>query len=175
LKDKIDGIVIVEGKTDTVKLKKLFDVETIEVKGSSVKNIDLIKEASKNNKIILFLDPDGPGEKIRRKLEKLNIDFFQAFIKKTDIISGSKIGIAEATDSSIIKALKNCISFNNKTESISWEQYLSLNIDTKAKREKFCNVLKISYCNNKQLFNRMNMMGISLKALKKNPFLSSIL
>jgi ribonuclease M5 len=113
----IDGIVVVEGKTDTAKLQKLFEVQTIETGGSrlSKKTIELIKNAAKNNKIILLLDPDGPGESIRRKIEQILPGFYNVHINKKDIKNSKKIGIAEASDSSIIKALSSMV-YSTKNE-----------------------------------------------------------
>ena len=47
-KPTINAVVIVEGKTDTNKLKKLFDVQTIETNGLNLKKetIDFIVEKS---------------------------------------------------------------------------------------------------------------------------------
>lgn len=170
-KIKIDGIVIVEGKTDTIKLKKLFDVETIETNGLHLSNktINLIKEISKTRNIILFLDPDGPGEIIRKKILS-NIDnCINIFISKKDInfLNNKKIGVAEAYDEAIVKAFKNYVIFDKNNSSISWDEYLDLNLDSREKRRKITDFYHISECNNKQLFKRLNMMNIKKDELKR--------
>lgn len=169
-KPKINGIVVVEGKTDTAKLKKLFDVETIETNGLNLTNntISLIKEIAKNKSIILFLDPDGPGEKIRRKLID-NLEQCQnIFIDKKQIdLSKGKIGIAEAYDEAIVDAFKNLVSFDKINQSISWNEYLTLNLNSKLKRQIVTKHFHISECNNKQLFKRLNMMNVKFDELKK--------
>lgn len=163
-KKTIKEIVVVEGKTDTAKLKKIFNVETIETKGLSLskKIIYDIKTLSKNRGVILFLDPDGPGEKIRKKL----IEYFpkskNCFIEKKDIPKNSKkFGLAEASDESIIKAFENVVTFNLKNESLSWVEYIDLDLSNFEKRKELCKLLNISYCNNKQLFKRLNMLNYS--------------
>jgi ribonuclease M5 len=126
MKPHIKEIVVVEGKTDTIKLQSLFNVDTIETNGSylSKATIALIKKVAHTRGVILFLDPDGPGEMIRRKLENYLVNFKQAFIKKTDINDGRKIGIAEANDQAIIQAIENVVTFDKRIESISWKDYL---------------------------------------------------
>jgi ribonuclease M5 len=121
VKPKIKGVVIVEGKTDSNKLQSLFDVRTIETNGThlSTKTIELIKQTAKQHRIILFLDPDGPGEAIRRKLNKYLDSYDQAFIKKTDIASKKKIGVAEAYDRAIIKAFKDTLSYDKNQSSLT--------------------------------------------------------
>ncbi|GAA5414870.1 ribonuclease M5 [Ureaplasma ceti] len=165
MKPKIQETIIVEGKTDTIKLKSIFDVETIETNGSEInkKTLQLIKLASEKNGVILFLDPDGPGERIRKIISQELPYTKQCFVKKSDIVKGSKkIGIAEATPESIIKALNNYVVFEQKSiSSISLTEYNELNITTKAQRQLICDHLKISYCNNKQLLRRLNLIGIT--------------
>lgn len=168
LKKHIKEVVIVEGKTDTTKLKSLFNLDTIETNGShlSKKNIQLIKNISEQRGVILFLDPDGPGEKIRRILEQNLTKFKQAFIKKNKI-NPKKIGIAESDNKDIIYALSKVSTFDKNNLSFTWEEYSSLKIDTKLKRKAICDYYNISLCNNKQLFKRLNMMNIKLSELKK--------
>lgn len=164
MKKKIDGIVVVEGKTDTDKLKKIFDVRTIETNGSAIddKTISLIKKASINNKIYLFLDPDGPGEKIRNKIIQNVPNTMNVFLTKKDINKKKKkIGVAEAFDQAIIESFNNAITFDTTNESITFDEYASLNLNTVKKREFLCNKLNISYCNNKTLFKRLNMINIT--------------
>lgn len=161
-KKTIKELVVVEGKKDTAKLKKLFNVNTIETNGLSLskKTIYDIKTFSKEKGLILFLDPDGPGEKIRKKLVELFPKSKNCFIDKSDIPKPSKkIGVAEATDESIVKAFSNVVTFELNNESISWLEYINLDLNSFDKRKKLCFMLNISYCNNKQLFKRLNMLN----------------
>lgn len=166
----INGVVIVEGKSDTNKLKALFNVRTIETNGSALdeKTIALIKLAEQENQIILFLDPDGPGEKIRKQVVNiLTKPFQQCFIKKTDMKKkAKKIGIAEANNEAIINAFQNLLTYHPQTNSLSLREYDELNLNSKQKRAFLCTYLKISLCNNKQLLKRLNMLGYDFKTLK---------
>ena len=62
-KQKIKQVIVVEGKTDTNHLKKIFDVDTIETNGSAISKstLNLIKQVAKTKGVILFLDPDYTG------------------------------------------------------------------------------------------------------------------
>lgn len=165
-KKTIKEIVVVEGKKDTAKLKKIFNVNTIETKGLSLsrKTIYDIKTFSKESGLILFLDPDGPGEKIRKQLIELFPKSKNCFIDKGDIPKSSKkIGVAEATDEAIIKAFSNVVTFELNNKSITWLEYINLDLDSFDKRKKICSMLNISYCNNKQLFKRLNMLNYTYK------------
>ncbi|MDE5841663.1 MAG: ribonuclease M5 [Malacoplasma sp.] len=168
-KPVIDEVVIVEGKTDTSKLKSIFTVDTIETNGLSIssKKINEIISISKKKGIILFLDPDGPGEKIRKKLTEIIPNTKQCFIEKKDIKKGKKIGVAEASVESIIKAFKNVTKFSKNNNSIEWKDYLDLNLNSKKSRIFICKKFNISYCNHKQLFKRLNMLNLSYEDVKK--------
>ena len=168
-KPEIKETIVVEGKSDTAKLKSFFNVNTIETNGSALdkKTIELIKLANEKNGVILFLDPDGPGEKIRKQITNELPFVKQCFIKKSDIQKNSKkIGVAEAYKQAIIDALNNVVIFDKHNQTISLEQYNSLNINSVNQRQKICDYLKISLCNNKQLLKRLNMIGVSFEQLK---------
>lgn len=170
MKNIIDGVVVVEGKSDTNKLKSLFKVDTIETNGSELsrETINLIKEVSKTNKIYLFLDPDGPGEKIRKQIVEHIDNTINVFINKNDIKKNSKkIGVAEANNGAIIEAFKNAITFKKNNRSISLYEYNTLNINSRKKRAFLCKQLKISECNNKTLLRRLNMMNYNFKKINK--------
>lgn len=169
-KKVIKEVVVVEGKTDTCKLKSIFDVQTIETNGLNLSKSKMneIKRIAKTKGIILFLDPDGPGEKIRKKIMEEVPGAFNCFIKKDDIKRNSKkIGIAEANVEAIIKAFDNVKKFTNNNKSLEWNEYIDLNLDNKQKRQIICDKLKISCCNNKQLFKRLNMLDLSFEQIKE--------
>jgi len=86
-KKTINEIVVVEGKTDSVKLQQLFNVDTIITNGSAInkETISLIKQLALGRGVILFLDPDGPGEKIRKTIVNAVGETKQCFLKKSDI------------------------------------------------------------------------------------------
>ena len=165
----INKVVVVEGHSDTNKLKKLFVVETIETNGTALNDetINLIKLASKTKGVILLLDPDGPGESIRKKISEHLDDFENIFIPKHLFNKSKKIGVAETSDDVIIKAFDNLISFSKTNNSLTWNEYLSLNLNTKLKRKKITDHFNISESNNKQLFKWLNMMGVDIKKLNE--------
>ncbi|WP_036498795.1 ribonuclease M5 [[Mycoplasma] testudinis] len=166
----IQESVVVEGKTDTEKLKKLFHVNTIETNGSALdKNtINLIKKAAESTGVILFLDPDYQGRKIRNTIIRHLKSFKECFIKTSDMVTGSKkIGIAEANDEAILNAFsKHVKKFDKRVESISWNEYLDLKLNSKQIRAQLCDVLKIGYFNHKQLYKQLNMLQINLEEVQ---------
>ncbi|MGL4617156.1 MAG: ribonuclease M5 [Mycoplasmoidaceae bacterium] len=166
----IKEVILVEGKNDSKKIKKIFpNIETFETNGYDIteSKINLIKKINETRGIICFLDPDRVGKKIRDILIKEIPNLNHAFITIDDIDSKSKKkGIAEAKDDSINKALNNFFSPLEKLSKISWEEYLSLGLNSKEKRLDICNKLNIPYYNHKQLFNILNIININYEDLK---------
>ena len=72
MKQKIKEILVVEGKNDTNTLQSFFDCDTIETGGDQIneQTIERIQEAIKKRGVIIFTDPDSPGEHIRRKIQE---------------------------------------------------------------------------------------------------------
>ena len=66
---KIKEIIVVEGKDDTTAIKRAVNADTIETNGSAVNDetIEKIKLAQTTRGVIIFTDPDFPGEKIRNE------------------------------------------------------------------------------------------------------------
>ncbi|PPE06672.1 ribonuclease M5 [Mesoplasma corruscae] len=170
----LNQIVVVEGKTDSQKLKKIFGnkLQTLETNGLALnqKTLDSIKKLSENNEIIIFTDPDGPGKKIRETIIKeVNKNIYNAFInKKSFTFQDKKIGVAEANEEEIKKALNNIIKYNVNNESISWIEYKQNDIYLKSNRNKISKKLEINLeLSSKSLFKWLNWMNLDVNSIKK--------
>lgn len=167
---KIKEVIIVEGKTDTQVLKELFDVETIETHGLALsdKTLDYIKKVNEIRGVIVLTDPDFPGMKIRNMIKEILPTSKHAFVNKKDAVGDKKLGIAEARKEAIIEALENVVSFDEMKESISWEEFIGLDIiGNKQKRLKIYEYFHLGYGNVKTLFKRLNMVGITKQDIEK--------
>ena len=70
-------VLVVEGKMDTVAIKRALEADTIETGGFTLAPYTLrqIEAAYKKRGIIILTDPDGAGERIRR--------FLPLYLKRT--------------------------------------------------------------------------------------------
>ena len=75
---RIKELIVVEGKHDIRKLKKLFDCDVICTEGLSMSPevLDTIVTIGKKRGVIVLTDPDHPGEVIRNRIAEIgkNID-----------------------------------------------------------------------------------------------------
>ena len=91
-----------------------------------------------------------------------------AFVNKKDAIGKKKLGIAEANKEAVKKAIENVVTFSKHTESITWQEFISLDIiGDKKRRMKVYDFFHLGYGNAKTLFKRLNMVGITKKMIEE--------
>lgn len=171
---KIREVIVVEGKHDSQRLKQFFDVDTIETNGLhlSSRKIEEIKKLHEKRGVILFLDPDGAGERIRRRLNDAIPDVKNAFIDKKLCRTLKKVGIEHANKEVLVQSLENTITYmKDMDETLSYDAYVSFGFqggkDAKALRAYVGNALFLGECNGKTLFKRLNMYQINKEELAK--------
>lgn len=167
---KIKEIIVVEGKDDTTAIKRAVDADTIETNGSAVnqETINKIKLAQKKRGVIIFTDPDYPGEKIRKTISARVPDCKHAFITKEAAISktGKGLGVEHAEPDVIREALKDAQFMHEQiVEEITNEDLITAGLiggeGAKDRRIKLGKLLKIGYTNGKQLHKRLMMFQVS--------------
>ena len=161
---RIKELIVVEGRHDVERLHKLFDCDVVITNGLSLDDnaMEMIRAASDKQGVVVLTDPDHPGEVIRKAVMEIAPKAKHAFINREDAIGKRNVGVEYANDQAIIDALNSCVVFDNKTESISWQEYCSLDIiGNSENREKVCRHFHTGHCNNKTLFKRLNMLGIT--------------
>ncbi|MBQ3295595.1 MAG: ribonuclease M5 [Erysipelotrichaceae bacterium] len=169
----IKELIVVEGKNDTRRLQSFFAVETIETHGLGLKKetIELIRNANDKRGVILFLDPDTPGEKIRKRLNEEIPGLKNAFILKEDGRTKKKVGIEHASKEVLEEALNNLVTYTDSRQSLSLEEFYELGLggaeDSSSRREKVYRHFHLGKCNGKTLFKRLNMLGIEKAEIEK--------
>ena len=100
--------VIVEGRDDTINLKRAVDCFTIETHGFGIKRetFEAIGKAYRERGIIIFTDPDHSGEEIRRRLTEAFPEAGQAYIARRDALKKGDIGVEDAEPEIIVEALR---------------------------------------------------------------------
>lgn len=167
---KIKEIIVVEGKNDTQKLQRFFDCDTIETQGThlSQNTLKLIQEVQKKRGIIIFTDPDSPGEKIRQTINSKIDGCKNAFIDKEKARTSKKVGVEHALKEELEKSLSHLLTYTTDIkESLQWHEFLELGLsgktDSSKKRRKLEAYLHIGKSNAKTLFKRLNMMQCTQK------------
>ncbi|OCA80665.1 ribonuclease M5 [Bacillus sp. FJAT-27225] len=167
---KIKEIIVVEGKDDTTAIKRAVEADTIETNGSALNDetIERIRLAKKVRGVIVFTDPDFPGEKIRNEISNRVPGCKHAFLEKDDARgkAGYSLGVEHASGEAIRKALRDAQWMNEEAiEEITQEDLIASGLiggqGSSYRREQIGKLLKIGYTNGKQLYKRLKMFQIS--------------
>ena len=112
-------VLVVEGKMDTVAIKRALEADTIETGGFTLAPYTLrqIEAAYKKRGIIILTDPDGAGERIRRFLTQRFPEAGQAFVPKADATAHNDVGIEQAQPEAILAALSKVRHHEYKPDS----------------------------------------------------------
>ncbi|WP_026693230.1 ribonuclease M5 [Peribacillus kribbensis] len=170
---KIKEIIVVEGKDDTVAVKRAVNADTIETNGSAVDQsvIEQVRLAQQTRGVIIFTDPDFPGEKIRNTIAESVPGCKHAFVTKDEARpkNGRGIGVEHASPDSIRKALSEAhLTVLDSVSEISQDDLIHAGLTggegAREKRERLGVILKIGYTNGKQLLKRLDMFQISKAA-----------
>jgi len=139
MKEKISQVIVVEGRDDTANLKRYFDVETYETRGSAINEQDIarIQRLHQRHGVIVFTDPDFNGERIRRMIM-------------------TAIPTVQITE-----------QFEHESQfDISRSDLIRLGFlagaDSRKRREYLGEALRIGYSNGKQLLKRLELFGVTL-------------
>ncbi|MCL1990017.1 MAG: ribonuclease M5 [Defluviitaleaceae bacterium] len=164
-------VIVVEGRDDTRRLKEIYpDIETFETGGSALdqSKLDQIKYLQQVRGVIVFTDPDFPGQKIRQTIVASVPEAGHAYLNKADAraSSGKGLGVEHASVSAIQAALAGAMTpVSTRVELITQAFLVKCELigheKSKQKRELLAYQLGIGYVNGKQLKNRLNMFGIS--------------
>lgn len=171
---KIKEIIVVEGKSDTNRLKDCFGddgVDTLETTGSALseETIKRIKIAQAKRGVIIFTDPDFNGNRLRTIIQKAVPDAKQAFLPRDRAVpkhSDGSLGIEHAKDADIKAALAAVYTQTNEAFK-DYDQADMVNLgligepDSHQRRLFVGSELKIGYTNAKQFLNRLNMFQVA--------------
>ena len=163
---------MVEGYHDLAKLKAIYKKIDIYITNGSEISEDTLKELKILNEqrgLILFLDPDYQGERIRRIINDYVGETKHAFLKKKDCISKNKkkVGIEHANKDVIIKGLTSFYTSSKTTKNlIEYKDLYRLkligNTSSKALRKMLGEELGIGLNNGKTLLKKLNMFNINM-------------
>lgn len=173
---KIQEIIVVEGKEDTRRIQEVVEADTIETIGSAINDeiLEQIIHAQEVRGVIVFTDPDFSGEKIRKIITEHVPNAKHAFLTRRKAAAkkrGASLGVEHASDEAIIDALKNVVTpyhdegWEEIDRSLLMDYGLIGGANSKEKREKLGEILRIGYTNSKQLMKRLKVFRITEEML----------
>ena len=169
-------IIVVEGVHDEIKVKLAIpDASCVITNGSEISDstIAMLKELSKTHSIIIFTDPDSPGERIRAKITEAIPNAKQAFLRKKDCISSNKrkVGIEHASRECILESLAHVYTPSSEEDTITIRDLYSLGLNGDSNsarlRDLISDYLNIGRPNAKTFLKRLNLLQITKGELEE--------
>lgn len=169
---KIKEIIIVEGRDDTARIRQAVDADTIETNGSAVNDTILkqIQHAKDIRGVIIFTDPDYPGERIRHIVDQAVPGCKHAFLKREDArakhSATKSLGIEHASVMAVRRALEDVYELKETESSdITRQDLIAYGFigcpEASDRRDRLSELLQIGHTNGKQLLKRLTMFQIS--------------
>ena len=174
MKKPIDGIIVVEGKTDVAFLSSFIEAEFVVTNGSEIprKTIEYLQKSSGNRDIFVLTDPDSPGKRIRDILDENIPNLKHCFVSKENSIKKNKVGVAESTKEEILNALSSFVQTKKTSIAcVTSNDLVQLGLtgqpDSFEKRQKISEKFHLGFCNAKTFLKRVNYSGITIEDIKE--------
>ncbi|MBP2002693.1 ribonuclease M5 [Paenibacillus shirakamiensis] len=164
----IKEVIVVEGRDDTVAIKRAVEADTIETGGSAIGEVVLrkIALAQERRGIIILTDPDHAGERIRKIVAAKVPGCKHAFITEDEATRRGDIGVENASPEAIRRALGRVHSESTEAApQIDFEDLIEAGLivhpAAASRRRIMGELLHIGYCNGKQFHKRLQIFCIS--------------
>lgn len=166
-KIKIKEVIIVEGKHDQERILQCVDANVMISNGThcSKEFLELCKTLNHNPGLIVFTDPDGPGEYIRRRIIDAVGTTKHASLHIIQSKKKQKIGIEHADLEDILEALQEVATFDVSSQTLTWSEFIDLNLmgngNAANNRNTLSEKLRFPKSNAKTTYKYLNMLGIT--------------
>lgn len=168
-------VIVVEGLHDLHKMRSIYpDLLVLTTNGSAIEQdiLDQLKTLSITHEIILFLDPDHAGERIRRIISKHVGKVKHAFLKPEESMNKTKtkVGIEHASREAIQQALET-LSVEHEFEksdvdfAFLYECGLIGQANSQILRDVLSETLNLGHVNGKTLLYRIQRFQITKQQL----------
>ncbi|GMA63982.1 ribonuclease M5 [Alicyclobacillus fastidiosus] len=170
----VDEIVVVEGIHDkqVVDLAVQADVHVLGGDRIGQRTMDVLRRAVRTRGVIVLTDPDGAGERIRRRIDQAVPGCGHAHIPRKRAQSAKGLGVEHAAPADVRAAiLKVRLSRSEShpsttpverfTQSDLLEARLLGCEEAAARRTALGDMLGIGYGNAKAFLNKLNTLGVT--------------
>lgn len=169
---RIKELIVVEGVHDVAVLKQIVDADIVITKGLHQDQTlyPLLIDAVKTRGVIVFTDPDHPGETIRRRISEAVPGVKHAYLNAKNARSKAKVGIEHASPEVLLEALSHVVTVSSTLSDLTrndlYELQLSGHPDSHALRWRLAERLHLPDVNAKQLLVQLRSRGLSRAQLE---------
>lgn len=176
---RVHEIIVVEGLHDKQAIDSVVSADVWILGGDRIARtvLDELRRASLRRGVIVFTDPDGPGERIRRRVDDAIPGCKHAFLSRESATSSQGIGVEHASKAAILQALADVRISSADTASPLQstqgdltprftlqdlqETGLANHPRAAKRRQKVGEILSIGYGNAKAFVRKLNALEVS--------------
>ncbi len=168
-------VIVVEGNRDAAKIRAVFpraDVLTTQGAALDEETLKRLTALNASRGLILMLDPDFPGDKIRRRINEAAGPTKHVFLPKHACIDAQKgkVGIEHANDATVREALLEHVYHTVQGETVSVNDMNKLGLSGTSgaamRRKIVAEAFNLGIANAKTMRKRLNMFAIETLAIK---------
>lgn len=169
---RITSLIVVEGPHDAAALKRIVEADIVITRGLHRDEalFELLREAVKTRGVIVFTDPDHPGETIRRRISDAVPGVHHAYLNAKVARSKAKVGIEHAAPEVLLAALREVITepctLSDLTRQDLYDLGLSGHPDSHALRVHLADLLHLPDVNAKRLLIHLRARNLSRAQLE---------
>ena len=168
----IDGVIVVEGKSDVSYLSSFIDSQFFITNGYDINDekIDFLKRVAEVQKVIVFTDNDQAGMQIENKIKAKICNAICVKSNKKPRKNQIKCGVAETEKQEILAVLKPFISSENSRKqkaNYNLTRIISLSNNPNETRNRIINDYRLIKGNNKYLEDQLRMLKINVEEFNK--------
>lgn len=166
----IREIVVVEGLHDKQAVMRVADADVWVLGGDRIATrlVAELRRAAKHRGVIILTDPDGPGERIRRRLENALPNCKHAFVPKSQAIANGAVGVEHAADDTLRAALEGARptvpTDDPRCSLFTLGDLINAGLvstpTAAQRRAAIGEILGIGYGNAKAFLHKMNALGV---------------
>lgn len=169
----IREVIVVEGRHDEALLKQYFDCDVIVTGGLALNDqvLEQIREAQRTRGVIVFTDPDAPGNRIRARIDEAVPGCKHAYVDKKKARTAKKVGVEHAAREVLEEALSSLSTLEHEQETITSEDMYELGLlgraDSRRRRTVIGEALRIGDGNAKTMRRRLNGSHVTKKMIEE--------
>lgn len=167
---QIGEVVVVEGIHDKQRVQAAVEAEVVVLGGDRIarQTVSVLQRAATVRGVIILTDPDGAGERIRRRIDAVVPGCKHAQLPRSQAISSQGLGVEHANVANIRRALmaaKPTAPVANKVALFSNEDLIAARlvacVEATARRTLLGDILGIGYGNAKAFLHKLNTLGVT--------------
>jgi ribonuclease M5 len=167
----IKETIVVEGKHDLARLSGIVEATIVCTDGThlSTATLRVLEQAYVNEGLIIFSDPDTPGQKLRQRLSEAFPNAKHAYIPQQRAKTNKKIGIEHANAEDIKAALMHVYTVQTTHSDLSMADLMDLGLsggeDSRQRRHRLAHQLYLSEASTKTFLKQCRNKGLTKAAL----------